>query len=204
MVDGCTPHLTEKPKLDLYYIFADQLPSSWRKPMTRHHYEPELKLHSEKGLDYTKLRDVLAAGKWKEADLETARVLLEAAGREAEKWLDVESLKTFPCADLLTIDQLWVRYSQGHFGLSVQQSIYQEAGGDCVRLGERIGWRVRGEWIAYSKIKWNLDAQMGHLPVCMAFIWSNHRSVSGIVWLSRVGCEAWYTSLMQRLLECSI
>ncbi|MBD0264121.1 MAG: GUN4 domain-containing protein, partial [Tolypothrix sp. Co-bin9] len=70
-------------------------------------------LPSEKGVDYTKLRDLLAAGKWKDADEETLVVMLKAAGREEESYLDYESIQNFPCTDLRTIDQLWVKYSNG-------------------------------------------------------------------------------------------
>src|SRR4028119_1159948 len=40
------------------------------------------------GMDYYNLRDLLAAGKWKEADKETARVMLKVAGRENYGGLD--------------------------------------------------------------------------------------------------------------------
>jgi hypothetical protein len=44
-------------------------------------------LPSEKGIDYTKLRDLLAAGKWKDADKETLAVMLKATDREKEGYL---------------------------------------------------------------------------------------------------------------------
>ncbi|MFM6610153.1 MAG: GUN4 domain-containing protein, partial [Dolichospermum sp.] len=88
----------------------------------------EVELKSYVGMDYRKLRDLLKAGKWKEADEETLRVML-AVAREREGWLNVESIDNFPCADLRTIDQLWVKYSDGRFGFSVQKRIYQSLGG---------------------------------------------------------------------------
>lgn len=80
-------------------------------------------LPSEKGVDYTRLRDLLKAGKWKEADEETLTVMLKAAGREKEGWLNSDSIEKFPCTDLRTIDQLWVKYSKGRFGFTVQKRI---------------------------------------------------------------------------------
>ena len=83
-------------------------------------------LPSEVGADYTKLRDLLVAQKFKEADQETARVMLWVASR-GKKWLeflDPESINEFPCSDLRTIDQLWVQNSNGRFGFSVQKEIY--------------------------------------------------------------------------------
>jgi hypothetical protein len=80
-------------------------------------------LSSEKGVDYTKLRDLLAAQKWKEADYETYLVMLQAVGRKENEWIKREELLTFPCADLGTIDQLvgkiqqwtlWLQRSEGN------------------------------------------------------------------------------------------
>ncbi|NMG19658.1 GUN4 domain-containing protein [Brasilonema bromeliae] len=78
----------------------------------------------EPGVDYTRLREFLAAGKWKQADQETEMLILEVAGRRGNL-LNVESIKKLPCLDLRTIDQLWVKFSQGHFGFSVQKQIWE-------------------------------------------------------------------------------
>ncbi|MFB2922542.1 protein kinase domain-containing protein [Aerosakkonema funiforme] len=96
-------------------------------------------LRSDKGVDYRKLRDLLKAGNWKEADEETGRVMLKAAGREKEGWLDDESINKFPCTDLRTIDRLWVKYSKGRFGFSVQKRIWESVGG---KPGE-YDWETR-------------------------------------------------------------
>lgn len=135
--------------------------------------EPEVELCSEKNVDYTRLRDLLADGKWKEADEETLTVMLKAAGREKQRYLDSKSFETFPCADLRTIDRLWVKYSNGHFGFSVQKRIWESVGGkpgeydyEIYReLAARVGWRVKGEWITYSNSSFSLNAPEGHLPL---------------------------------------
>ncbi|MEM1280199.1 MAG: TIR domain-containing protein, partial [Cyanobacteria bacterium P01_H01_bin.152] len=77
-----------------------------------------VELKSEKGIDYRRLRDLLKAGEWREADQETADQMLKAMGQTT--WWKVESndLLNFPCADLKTIDQLWVKYSDGKWGFS--------------------------------------------------------------------------------------
>lgn len=85
----------------------------------------EVELKSEKGVDYTKLRDLLAAGQWREANRETARVIYKAADRTERGWgLTLEDISHFPCEDLQTIDQLWLHYSDGKFGFSIQKEIY--------------------------------------------------------------------------------
>ncbi|MGD1713062.1 GUN4 domain-containing protein [Dapis sp. BLCC M172] len=84
----------------------------------------DIPLVSAKGVDYTKLRNLLAEGKWTEADFETYRVMEKLAGRESEEWLRAEDVENFSCQDLGTIDKLWVEYSNGKFGYCVQKQIY--------------------------------------------------------------------------------
>lgn len=129
-----------------------------------------VQLKSARGVDYTRLRDLLAAGKWKEADEETLKVMLKATRREKKGYFSRESIDNFPCDDLRTIDQLWVKYSQGRFGFSVQKKIWLEVGGkvdyetDC-KLGDRVGWLKGGEWLNYSDLTFNKQAPSGHLPL---------------------------------------
>jgi uncharacterized caspase-like protein len=130
-------------------------------------------LSSDKKVDYTRLRDLLAEGKLKEADEETLTVMLKATRREKEGFLDVESIETFPCADLRTIDRLWIKYSDGRFGFSVQKRIWESVGGKpgeydeeiYRKLANRVGWRVKEEWLNYSDLTFLLNAPQGHLPV---------------------------------------
>ncbi|WP_187329538.1 GUN4 domain-containing protein [Halomicronema hongdechloris] len=86
-------------------------------------------LRSEKGVDYRRLRAYLRAKRWREADEETYRVMLKAADREEQEYLDIDDIKRFPCADLQTIDGLWVTASNDRFGFSVQKQIWIEVGG---------------------------------------------------------------------------
>lgn len=125
---------------------------------------------------YFKLREFLAAEKWKEADEETYEVMLQVAGREREGWLVGESIEKFPCKDLRIIDQLWVKYSDGKFGFSVQKKILKK-----LKLGaeynqevlweafaKEVGWRQgEGEeehWVRYSELSFSTDTHHGHLP----------------------------------------
>ncbi|HEY9739580.1 MAG TPA: GUN4 domain-containing protein [Coleofasciculaceae cyanobacterium] len=127
---------------------------------------------SERGVDYTHLQDLLAAGEWRKADRETEAVMLQVSGREEEGWLTEEDMETFPCQDLRTIDQLWVKYSDGRFGFSIQKYIWQDIENttkdDNVDtwkyFGDKVGWRVNDYWIGYSNLTFSLDAPEGHLP----------------------------------------
>jgi uncharacterized caspase-like protein len=133
--------------------------------------EPDVPLKSKRGVDYTKLRDLLATGEWQKADEETLKKMLKAAGRTKEKWLRIEDIDRFPCEDLRTIDQLWVKYSNGRFGFSVQKRIYESLGGTreydeeiSEAFGDRVGWRVNNTWLYYNELKFYTQ-QRGHLPV---------------------------------------
>jgi hypothetical protein len=149
-----------------------KLPQTYPSKATSSPIEkPPVELISEKGVDYSQLCDLLAAGKWREADEETTRVMCLAAGREKEGWLRVEDMDNFPCEDLRTINQLWLHYSNGKFGFSVQKEIYQSLGGtreynDEVwkKFGDRVGWRVEGEWLSYKDLFNNLEAEKVNLP----------------------------------------
>ncbi|MBR8837482.1 MAG: GUN4 domain-containing protein [Stigonema ocellatum SAG 48.90 = DSM 106950] len=135
-------------------------------------------LSSDVGVDYTRLRNLLSSGNWKDADYETSLVMLEVVGRESGEWIEPKELLNFPCTDLRTIDRLWVKYSNGRFGFSVQKKIYLEVGGVpdgrfCEeawdKFGDRVGWRVRGSWISYTLILSYTElhgskAPRGHLP----------------------------------------
>ena len=129
---------------------------------------PEDDLSSDKGVDYTRLRDLLKAGNWKEADKETLAVMLKTADRVKEGRLSSDFIEKFPCTDLRTIDQLWVKYSNGCFGFSVQKRIWESVGKDYGKFGDRVGWRkgmfFNKEWLYYKELTFSLQAPQGHLP----------------------------------------
>ncbi|MCC3572980.1 MAG: GUN4 domain-containing protein [Microcoleus sp. PH2017_40_RAT_O_B] len=167
--------------------------------------EPDVPLKSERGVDYTKLRDLLAAGKWVEADGETANKMLEVAEKKEEGWLGVSDIDRFPCEDLRTIDQLWVQYSNGRFGFSVQKRIYQSLEGTrqydeneiWKAFSDRVGWRVNGKWWLYYKdLKFNTKASEGHLP---------YEVGRGMMRRERRwGIGVWVYCIASRLVKCNI
>lgn len=65
----------------------------------------------------------------------------------------------FPCEHLHIIDQLWIKYSNGHFGFSVQKRIYQSLGETTnyddeewlVAFVDRVGWKedISGDIVAF-------------------------------------------------------
>ena len=112
----------------------------------------------------------LKAGKWKEADYETVKLMRKVANPGKDQLLTPDSLSNFPCEVLSKIDRLWVEYSNGRFGFSVQKKIYIE---DCqgklgddehawLCLGKKVGWYVNGDWI--MSLNYSTQAPIGHLP----------------------------------------
>ncbi len=132
----------------------------------------EVELLSDVGANYTHLRDLLAFGKWQEADQETREVTLKIAARENQGWLNEESIIKLPCTDLRTVDRLWVKYSKGRFGFSVQKRIYEEVGRDWEKMGDLVGWRERGKWLSISSLTYDINAPTGHLPGAGAWVTS--------------------------------
>ena len=160
----------------------------------------EVELKSEKGVDYTKLRDLLEAGKWKEADKETANVMLEAASQKSKSrgWLEKEDIDNFPCEDLRTINQLWVYYSDGKFGFSVQKEIYESLGGTREynsqvwnSFGDRVGWKKGENWLGDDELTWNLEAPTAHLPRVrgVVVLWGSGVSGWSVRWVSLLSRE---------------
>jgi hypothetical protein len=75
------------------------------------------------------LEKLLKAQEWGKASYLTAKHILQASECEKEGYIDIDKVKTFPCEDLMTIDRLWMKYSDGVYGFSVQRNIYVECGG---------------------------------------------------------------------------
>ena len=124
--------------------------------------QPQVELKSDRGIDYTQLRNHLKAENWKEADQETYNVMLEAT---KEDNLTKESIKNFPCIDLKTINSLWQLHSNDRFGFSIQNKQYQNLTKSINSLGDKLGWR-QGYWISYSYLweKFHPNVPLGHLP----------------------------------------
>jgi GUN4-like/NACHT domain len=111
---------------------------------------------------YANLEKLLQAKQWREADHETSRLMITTVGKEEGQWFDREDLSNFPCEDLRVLDGLWVRYSEGKWGFSVQKRIWQECGSpgpyndkteaQWEQFGDRVGWRKDGNWLEYKKL----------------------------------------------------
>lgn len=84
-------------------------------------------LPSAKNVDYRPLRSLLKAKQWEYADQETQKVLAKTLSSDDSylSLLRAKEIQKIPCTDLLTIDRLWVKFSNGRFGFSVQRQIVE-------------------------------------------------------------------------------
>ncbi|MGV0104734.1 GUN4 domain-containing protein [Nostoc sp. DSM 114160] len=167
------------------------------------HLDREILLISAVDLNYSRLQNLLASGKWKDADQETASIMLRVCDRQPQGFLDPSDIEKFPCADLNTIETLWQRYSNGRFGFVVQTHIWQIVGGTSnpdweawCRFGKGVGWFSQGTWCYWNDLKFDLSAPVGNLPRGGAFIgWG-----LGDFW---TGCRT-LSVLAEKLANCKI
>jgi len=164
-----------------------------REPVKNTILDPEI---------YGQLEKYLENGQWKEADLETMKVLIEIADsiespnqlmkdRDIITWLELKDIDKIPDEDLKTIDKLWVKYSKVHFGFSVQAKIWRECRGkqgtfDFIiyqnKFAKSIGWYDGRKWInRYDNFDFSGDAERGHLP-SLSFPNQEVRKIDWIRW----------------------
>mmetsp|Transcript_7740 Transcript_7740/g.14010 ORF Transcript_7740/g.14010 Transcript_7740/m.14010 type:complete len:217 (+) Transcript_7740:71-721(+) len=126
-------------------------------------------LASEAGMDYTKLKDLLSGGDYKEADAETRRLLIELGGKEAVKrgWVYFAEVRAIPATDIATIDNLWQEHSGGKFGYSKQRKFWRQCRGDFAQFAEKVSW-FTGKWENRNwpdEFIYDDSAPEGHLPL---------------------------------------
>ncbi|MBD2092556.1 GUN4 domain-containing protein [Microcoleus sp. FACHB-1515] len=143
---------------------------------------------------YERLRDLLKANQWQEADEETESIIASLCGKEALNFdnrtvfgsyisdnLTADDIVNISRKNLSIIDNLWVVYSGGRFGFSVQKQIFEyvEENDFAYNLlpenddmddealeafGEAVGWYVNNRWIYRADINYSSRAKVGHLP----------------------------------------
>lgn len=153
--------------------------------------------------DYTHLEALLSNHQWKEADLETAKIVLAVTGQTSQGYLSQPDFSNIPCSDLAKIDQLWLNASEGKFGLTLQRQLYQNMGGKKFfhpqlwrDFGEKLGWYVDNSWRHYDQLNFSTSAPIGHLPVMGdSQVWF----VSG--W---EGSYDGFSNLLLRLIQCHL
>ena len=155
-------------------------------------------------IDYSQLENLLAAKKWEEADKKTFTILLQLCGEVRNpdgSFVSQEGIKKLRCSDLIAIDDLWLKYSSGRFGYSVQQRIWQTLGGTReTKIEDRHDelWNSfckRVRWhTAFPVLTFTLKAPEGHLPAIIAWGMGCSPALLGEV----------YASLFSRFEDCKL
>jgi serine/threonine protein kinase len=127
-------------------------------------------LHSDIGLDYKWLRNFLAVRQWQKADEETWALMCQALSKRKGSYLSNSDVENLPCQDFQIIDQLWTKYSQGHFGFSIQAQIYNTCEADYAKFCATVGWYLPYSTSARQQLTFKLSAPTGHLP---SHIWAS-------------------------------
>jgi hypothetical protein len=130
---------------------------------------------SDVGSNYTILNSLLASHNFRKADEETYQIMLLVTSQQQKSIkintkLQQQDIQDFPCKDLRAIDKLWLSYSEGIFGFSVQRKILGKIHNEIENyrtyteqhkisyelLEKRLGWN--------QQMNYDLGANLGHLP----------------------------------------
>ncbi len=120
---------------------------------------------------YSQLEDYLRQDDWKKADEETTWLFYLVMVQQGYKhWQEL--CGQFPSEILNKIDELWVNYSQGHFGFSIQKRMGEGMGGELPlddydtweKFGKLVGWYVANDWRDYNSLPFSTESPTGNLP----------------------------------------
>jgi hypothetical protein len=150
-------------------------------------------------IDYTPLKELLAAENWKEADKLTFDLILRLANKEETGSIDVASVAKLSCGELREINELWLKYSEGRYGFTVQKGVWERV--SCKTVDEHIwtdfGWCVGWcgndrKWLPYEEIGSSIFPPVGHFPVASRGYLALDLDKGGEVFIA----------LMEKLEEC--
>jgi hypothetical protein len=119
-------------------------------------------------VDYAPLQQALALQQYEEADRLTSEILRQLAGPAAVQrgYVYYSEVPPMASADLDSLDRLWVCFSRGRFGFSVQGRLLRACRGRWDQLWPRIGWKNGSQWTRYpGSFQWSIEAPEGHMPL---------------------------------------
>lgn len=119
---------------------------------------------SQLGIYYIKLELLLESQKWKEADIETWKLLCMALGKSPATPIQSSEINLISCEVILNIDKLWINASQGRFGFSIQNQIFDSISKDYVMFCKHVEWPSYNSPSYHQSLKFNNQAPAGHLP----------------------------------------
>jgi hypothetical protein len=150
-------------------------------------------------LRYQQLETYLQNQQWREADLETYRLMMQTLDKEFGQRFSISDLLDFPCPDLQMLNSLWGKHSRGKFGFSAQKHIWKDCGkpmgySDSTEphwesFGEHVGWRRNSNWLAYNDILASPNLPAGAFPLLLGLyaVSNAHATTSSVAGLSWIG-----------------
>jgi len=152
-------------------------PSSVTDTLLNLGIDQAIELQSSKGINYRELEQLLIKKEWRKADELTAKIMCQITGREKEGWLTTKNIQDFPSADLERIDQLWMHYSNGKFGFSIQKKLWLECGGKIGKADKtsrkkfagKVGWYhpQNTNWMTHSEFMNSTRNAQNALPASL-------------------------------------
>ena len=139
-----------------------------RDALLRRYPDGWLATPSGAGIDYAPLQRELLLQNFESADRLTSEHLRQLAGEAAQRrgYVYFSEVPAVPEADLESLDRLWLVYSRGRYGFSVQGRLLAACGGRWEQLWPRLGWKCEGVWTRYPNgFTWSQEAPEGHLPL---------------------------------------
>ena len=116
-------------------------------------------------IDYSNLENLLKKGKWQQADTESWKIMCISLSKPIGTYLFKSDIENLPNSNLKIIDNLWIKYSKGRFGFSIQKKIYDRVEADYFKFCAAIGWPTYNSLdSANSDYYYSLKAPIGHLP----------------------------------------
>jgi len=108
----------------------------------------------------------------------TRDALIEISGakKKGRNFVYFTDVKNIPSTDLATMERLWLKFSNGKFGYSVQKRKWKQSKEDFEVFCRKIGWTTKdGEverkkrWFGASEFTYDVKkAPEGHLPLTSA------------------------------------
>jgi hypothetical protein len=134
---------------------------------------------------FAELNYLMKFPNWKYADQKTFFLMLNIVQREEQDYLNTEDIGNFPCPALRTIDKLWVKYSEGTFGFSVQKRILDEilaapkqpsnrsynelTRQEWEKLVQKVGWKKEVNDGGFTS---NPEKDKGYFPNLVGWRWA--------------------------------
>jgi hypothetical protein len=129
---GQPPEAQEQPPTQGQPPEAQEQPPTQGQP-------PEDKVETK----LQKLKELLSAKKWEEADDLSYQVMLEIAGPKSQKEgrFITGEWEVFSCPELEKIDEMWSQASNGKFGFRAQREIFDSVNQNAISYYDKIGWK---------------------------------------------------------------